>query len=82
MAVVWGRQLVFDMTIFLLTLIRSLRIRREGSLGIVNILLRDGVYFERDFPLGLINRLLPGSMYFAWAEVEKTNHDADSFTVG
>ena len=43
---------------------------------------RVGVYFERDFPLGLINRLLLGSMYFSWAEVEKTNHDADSFTVG
>ncbi|KAL4068469.1 hypothetical protein V8B97DRAFT_1918589 [Scleroderma yunnanense] len=46
MAAAWSGQLAFDVVVFLLTLVRSLRIRKEGSRSIVDILLRDGsLYF-------------------------------------
>ena len=52
-AVAWSAQLVFDTFIFLLTLMRSLHIRKERSRSIVEIILRDGVSFE----LGLLLKL-------------------------
>ena len=45
----WSGQLIFDMFIFLLTLIRSLRIRKHQSRSISDILLRDGMCFEVSF---------------------------------
>ncbi|KIM55747.1 hypothetical protein SCLCIDRAFT_286578 [Scleroderma citrinum Foug A] len=46
LAVAWSTQLVFDTFIFLLTLMRSLHIRKERSRSIVEIILRDGsLYF-------------------------------------
>jgi len=45
LAVAWSAQLSFDIFIFLLTLVRSLRIRNERSRGTIDILLRDGVSF-------------------------------------
>lgn len=45
-AAAWSGQLVYDFAVFLLTLVRSLRIRRERSRSITQILLRDGMYFE------------------------------------
>ncbi|KIM63142.1 hypothetical protein SCLCIDRAFT_1214447 [Scleroderma citrinum Foug A] len=46
LALAWSAQLVFDTFIFLLTLMRSLRIWRERSRSIIEILLRDGsLYF-------------------------------------
>jgi len=53
LAVAWSTQLVFDTFIFLLTLMRSLHIRKERSRSIVEIILRDGVSFE----LGLLLKL-------------------------
>lgn len=45
-AIAWGGQLLYDFVIFLLTTVRSLRIRKEGSRDITDILLRDGsLYF-------------------------------------
>ena len=46
LAVAWGAQVLFDTFIFLLTLMRSLRIWQERSRSIIEILLRDGVSFE------------------------------------
>jgi len=43
-AVAWSAQLVFDIFIFLLTLMRSLHFRKEGGRGVGDILLRDGVF--------------------------------------
>ena len=54
LAVAWSVQLLFDIFIFLLTLMRSLYIRKEGSRGIIEILLRDGVSFELGLPLKLM----------------------------
>ncbi|KAL4075681.1 hypothetical protein J3A83DRAFT_4186544 [Scleroderma citrinum] len=45
-AAAWTGQLVFDFVVFLLTLIRSLQIRKERSQSIIDIFLRDGsLYF-------------------------------------
>ncbi|KAL4073436.1 hypothetical protein J3A83DRAFT_2536084 [Scleroderma citrinum] len=45
-AAVWSGQLVFDILVFLLTLVRSLQIRKESSRSIVDTLLWDGsLYF-------------------------------------
>ncbi|KAL4061994.1 hypothetical protein J3A83DRAFT_4406797 [Scleroderma citrinum] len=42
----WSGQLVFDLMIFLLTILRSLRFWNTGSRSLINILLRDGsLYF-------------------------------------
>ncbi|KAL4068448.1 hypothetical protein V8B97DRAFT_2024728 [Scleroderma yunnanense] len=42
MAVAWSGQLVFDFSVFLLTLWQSLRIRTVGNRNVTDILLRDG----------------------------------------
>ena len=55
-AAAWGGQLIFDMCIFILILVRSLRIRREWSRSISNVLLQDGMYFEHGIPF----ELMPG----------------------
>lgn len=52
-AIVWSTQIALDALIFLLTLIQSLRIRKEGSRNIIDILLRDGVSFELALLLSL-----------------------------
>ena len=41
-AISWSTQIIFDVFIFLFTLIRTLRIRTKGSRNTIDILLRDG----------------------------------------
>ena len=53
LAIAWSAQLVFDIFIFLLTFMRSLRFRTERGRSIVEILLRDGVSFELGLTLQL-----------------------------
>ena len=48
-AIAWSGQLGFDMFIFFLTLVRSLRFRSEQSRSVSDILLRDGLSFELGF---------------------------------
>ena len=55
MAIAWSGQLLYDFVIFLLTLVGSLRMRKEGSRSITDILLRDGVSID----LALSLRLSP-----------------------
>ena len=42
-AIAWSGQLLYDFVIFLLTISRSLRARKEGSRSIADVLIRDGV---------------------------------------
>ena len=42
LAIEWCAMLWFDTTVFLLTLVRALRLHRRLSGGIVNVLFRDG----------------------------------------
>ncbi|KAL4073413.1 hypothetical protein J3A83DRAFT_4228341 [Scleroderma citrinum] len=59
MAVAWSGQLVFDFSVFLLTLWQSLRIRTVGNRNVTDILLRDGtLYFACVGVLGMSQRLL------------------------
>ena len=67
LAVAWSAQLVFDTFIFLLTLMQSLRIRKERSRSIVEIILRDGVFRTRPSAETYTDELL-GSLYFACVE--------------
>ena len=53
MAAAWSGQLIFDIFIFLFTLIRSLRIRKQATRSIADILLRDGAPVELALPLQL-----------------------------
>ncbi|KIM64900.1 hypothetical protein SCLCIDRAFT_114305, partial [Scleroderma citrinum Foug A] len=50
-AIAWGGQLLYDLVIFLLTIIRSLRMRKEGIRDITDILLRDGMSIDTALPL-------------------------------
>ena len=68
-AISWSTQIIFDLLIFLFTLIRSLRMRREGCGNAIDILLRDGASDK----LALLSLLTPcnerlGSLYFACVE--------------
>ena len=45
-AISWSTQIIFDVFIFLFTLTRSLRIRKEGGWNITDILLRDGMFVK------------------------------------
>ncbi|KAF9787852.1 hypothetical protein BJ322DRAFT_1045554 [Thelephora terrestris] len=42
---VWGGIMIFDSTVFALTVYRSLALWRQGSRGLVHILMRDGVVY-------------------------------------
>jgi len=53
MAIAWSGQLLYDFVVFLFTLVGSLRMRKEGSRSITDILLRDGVFID----LALLLRL-------------------------
>lgn len=61
-AIAWSGQLFYDLIIFVLTLVQSLRIRK-GSRSITNILLRDGVSIELTILVQFIFESL-GSLYF------------------
>lgn len=43
MVAAWSGQLIYDFVIFLLTLVRSLRIQKQPTHSITTLLLRDGV---------------------------------------
>ena len=66
-AAAWSGQLVYDFAVFLLTLVRSLQIRRERSRSITQILLRDDMHFEFALLLQPTSLTL-GTMYFACVE--------------
>jgi len=53
MAAAWSGQLIFDILIFLFTLIRSLRIRKQATRSIADILIRDGAPVKLAFSLQL-----------------------------
>ena len=59
-AIAWSGQLLYDFVVFLLTLVGSLRMRKEGSRSgsVIHILLRDGVSIDLTLSLRLspINR--------------------------
>ena len=42
---VWGGVVIFDSTIFALTVYKSLSLWRQGSRGLVHIVMRDGKFF-------------------------------------
>ena len=54
LAISWTGQLVFDILIFLLTLLKTLRIQKEGQRSITDLFLRDGVSVMNMFSLKLI----------------------------
>ena len=49
MALAWSSQLIFDAVVFVLTVWKSYYIGKLGVRLLVDILLRDGVYFIVDF---------------------------------
>ena len=51
MAILWAGQLVFDIVVFVLTVWKSCYIGKLGDRLLVDILLRDGVYFVINFRL-------------------------------
>lgn len=67
-AITWTGQLVFDIAVFLLTLVQTLRNQRPGRRSIIDVILFDGV-FGPDFISGetYTNGLL-GCLYFAYVE--------------
>ena len=55
MVAAWSGQLIYDFVIFLLTLVRSLRIRKQPTHSITTLLLRDGVSVHLTFSLQLMS---------------------------
>ncbi|KIM57173.1 hypothetical protein SCLCIDRAFT_1143614 [Scleroderma citrinum Foug A] len=54
-ALIWIGQLIFDVFVFLLTLLQTLRIHKEGQRSIMDVFLRDGVSVTIVFPPRLIS---------------------------
>ena len=54
-SLIWIGQLIFDVFVFLLTLLQTLRIHKEGQRSIMDVFLRDGVSVTIVFPPRLIS---------------------------
>ena len=63
-AAAWSGQLILDILIFLFTLIRSLRIRKQVTRSIADILLRDGAPVELALSTATYTNESLGSLYF------------------
>ena len=48
LALAWGAMLWFDITIFVLTLVQALRMRRHFPGGLLEVIFRDGELIEVD----------------------------------
>lgn len=70
LAVAWSGLLIFDITVFLLTLWQSLHIRMAGNRNVTDILLRDGVFDHFLSAIYLCMECL-GVLYFACVGIDK-----------
>ncbi|KAL4068451.1 hypothetical protein V8B97DRAFT_1918575 [Scleroderma yunnanense] len=50
-AITWSGQLAFDAIIFIMTLWRSLRIRKRSNRALLDVLIRDVIFFTEDWSL-------------------------------
>ncbi|PAV17082.1 hypothetical protein PNOK_0714600 [Pyrrhoderma noxium] len=58
-AVLWGWNVIFDFSILILTLLRTLKLRNENSFSLFDLLCRDGIiYFVVMFSAKLMNFIL------------------------
>ena len=67
-AIAWTGQLVFDIAVFLLTLVQTLRIQKEGRQSITDVFLRDGVSVPDCIFSETHSRGLLGCLYFAYVK--------------
>ena len=67
-AIAWIGQLIFDIFVFLLTLLQTLRIRAKGRRSIADVFLRDGVSVPDCISSETHTRGLLGCLYFAYVE--------------
>ncbi|KAL4068467.1 hypothetical protein V8B97DRAFT_1888049 [Scleroderma yunnanense] len=82
----WSGQLVFDLIVFLLTIVQSLRFRQARSRSIINILIRDGsLYFAIICAVNVANItvLLVGTVsYKISREMNRNLYPFQNFTKG